>query len=93
MDIQGYELHALRGAQRVLQENSDINLLLEFWPAGLKQAGVEWEELVEMLQALNMNLTLVKSCGLVPFDAHDVRHDISWYVNLFAHRSRVPIRN
>src|SRR3954453_6161979 len=35
MDIQGYELHALRGAQRVLQENPDIKLLLEFWPAGL----------------------------------------------------------
>jgi FkbM family methyltransferase len=93
MDIQGYELHALRGAQRVLQENFDINLLLEFWPAGLKQAGVEWEELVEMLQALNMNLTLVKSRGLVPFDAHDVPQDISWYVNLFAHRSPGPIRN
>ncbi len=38
MDIQGYELHALRGAQRVLQENPDIKLLLEFWPAGLAQA-------------------------------------------------------
>ena len=93
MDIQGYELHALRGAQRVLQENSDINLLLEFWPAGLKQAGVEWEELVEMLQALNMNLTLVRTCGLVPFDAHDIRNDISWYVNLFAHRSRGQVHN
>jgi hypothetical protein len=93
MDIQGYELRALRGAQRVLQENSDINLLVEFWPAGLKQAGVEWKELVEMLQALNMNLTLVKSCGLVAFDARDVRQDISWYVNLFAHRSPGPMRN
>jgi FkbM family methyltransferase len=29
MDIQGYEIHALRGAQRVLQENMDLNLLLE----------------------------------------------------------------
>ena len=28
MDIQGYELHALRGARRVLQENPEINLLL-----------------------------------------------------------------
>ena len=92
MDIQGYELHALRGAQRVLQENPDINLLLEFWPAGLEQAGVGWEELVEMLQGLNMNLTLVRTRGLVPFDAHDVRNDISWYVNLFAHRSRGQIR-
>jgi FkbM family methyltransferase len=93
MDIQGYELHALRGAQRVLQENPDINLLLEFWPAGLEQAGVGWEELVEMLQGLNMNLTLVRTCGLVRFDAHDVRNDISWYVNLFAHRSRGHVHN
>ena len=88
MDIQGYELHALRGAQRVLQENSDINLLLEFWPAGLKQAGVGWEELVEMLQSLNIDLNLVRTHGLVPFDAHEVRNGISWYVNLFAHRTR-----
>jgi FkbM family methyltransferase len=93
MDIQGYELHALRGATRVLEENPDINLLLEFWPSGLEQAGVHWEELVEMLQGSNMNLTLVKPCGLVPFDAHDVRNDISWYVNLFAHRSRGQIHN
>ena len=93
MDIQGYELHALRGARRVLQENPEINLLLEFWPAGLKQAGGGWEELVEMLQGLNMNLALVRTCGFVPFDAHDVRNDISWYVNLFAHRSRGQIHN
>ena len=93
MDIQGYELHALRGAQRVLYENPHINLLLEFWPAGLEQAGVGWEELVEMLHGLNMNLTLVRTCGLVSFDAQDVRNDISWYVNLFAHRSRGQIHN
>jgi FkbM family methyltransferase len=88
MDIQGYELHALRGAQRVLQENHNINLLLEFWPAGLKQAGARWEELVEVLQRLNMNLTLVRANGLVPFDARDIRNDTSWYVNVFAQRRR-----
>ena len=88
MDIQGYELHALRGGQRVLQENPDINLLLEFWPAGLEQAGVRWEGLIEMLEDFNMNLTLMRSCGLVSFDARDVRCDISWYVNLFAYPGR-----
>jgi FkbM family methyltransferase len=93
MDIQGYELHALRGAQRVLQENPDINLLLEFWPAGLAQAGVRWEELVELLQGLNMNLTLVRTHGLVPFDARDIRNDIFWYVNVFAHRTRGQTQN
>ena len=93
MDIQGYELHALRGAQRVLQENPDINLLLEFWPAGLAQAGVSWEGLVGMLGGLNMDLTLVRTGGLVPFDASKVRTDASWYVNLFAHRARGQTQN
>jgi FkbM family methyltransferase len=90
MDIQGYELHALRGAQRVLRENPDLNLLLEFWPAGLQQAGVSWEELIEMLQSMNMNLALVRTSGLALFNAGDVRNDISWYVNLFACRGRGP---
>jgi FkbM family methyltransferase len=88
MDIQGYELHALRGAQRVLQENPGINLLLEFWPAGLAEAGVRWKEVVEMLQRLSMNLSVVRTYGLVPFDARAVRNDVSWYVNVFAHRTR-----
>jgi FkbM family methyltransferase len=86
MDIQGYELHALRGATRVLEENPDINLLLEFWPSGLEQAGVRWEELVQMLQGFDMELALVRTRGLIPFDARDVRRDPLWYVNLFARR-------
>jgi FkbM family methyltransferase len=93
MDIQGYELHALRGAQRVLQENPDINLFLEFWPAGLAQAGVSWEGFVGTLEGLNMDLTLVRTGGLVPFDASKVRTDVSWYVNLFAHRARGRTQN
>jgi FkbM family methyltransferase len=88
MDIQGYELHALRGATRVLEENPDINLLLEFWPFGLEQAGVHWEELIELLRGLSMDLTVVRTFGFVPFDTRDVQLDIAWYVNLFANRRR-----
>jgi hypothetical protein len=70
----------------VLEENPDINLLLEFWPSGLEQAGVHWEELVQMLQSFAMELALVRTRGLIPFDARDVRTDPVWYVNLFARR-------
>jgi FkbM family methyltransferase len=86
IDIQGYELHALRGAKRVLMDNLEIKLLLELWPHGLQQAGASCEELVQMLRDLSMELMLVSARGLIPFDACDVRTDISWYVNLFASR-------
>lgn len=88
MDIQGYELEALRGAKRVLQENPRVQLLVELWPAGLEQAGHDWEDLVEMLNGLGMNLSLVTTSGLIPFQTRGVRRNPSWYVNLFVSRSQ-----
>ena len=87
LDIQGYELHALQGAKRVLNENREIKLLLEFWPYGLKQAGANWAELIEMLEGCAMNIMFVRVDGTIPFDARSVRTDVNWYVNLFASRS------
>ncbi len=87
LDIQGYELHALQGARRIVNENWKIKLLLEFWPYGLKQAGVNWEELIEMLEGFAMNVMFVRADSLVPFEARKVRTDVNWYVNLFASRS------
>ncbi len=72
MDIQGYKLHALRGGQRVLEETPTSTFCLSFGLLDWSRAGVGWEGLVEMLQALNMNLTLVTTHGLVPFSQNDV---------------------
>src|SRR4030095_12734237 len=91
IDIQGYELHALRGAKRVLRENRDIQLLLEFWPYGLEEAGSNWKELVQMLRDLSMDPMLVRMDGLIPFQARDVRSDSAWYVNLFASRGSLEL--
>jgi len=88
MDVQGYELHALRGARRVVRENPHIKLLLELWPYGLKQAGAEWKEIIELLRDLSMDLMFVTTKGVMPFDARNVRSDAAWYVNLFASRGR-----
>jgi FkbM family methyltransferase len=86
MDIQGYEVHALRGAKRILNENPEIKLLLEFWPSALEQAGAGSWELVEMLMGFGMDIMLVRGGGLMRFRAADVRIDTSWYANLFAKR-------
>ena len=50
LDIQGYELHAMRGARRVLSENPGIKLLFEFWPFGLRAAGISPEALFDFLK-------------------------------------------
>lgn len=86
LDVQGYELHALQGAKRIVNENREIKLLLEFWPYGLKQAGASWSELIEMLEGFAMNIMFVRADSLMPFEAHHVRTDVNWYVNLFASR-------
>jgi len=84
MDIQGYELFALRGAARVMAENTEAKLLLEFWPYGLKQAGATWKELIAMLQANDLKISQLAKGGLVPFRPESVSENPEWYVNLFA---------
>src|SRR5437773_9363594 len=84
IDIQGYELHALRGANRVLADNPNAKLLLEFWPYGLKQAGANWPELVQALKNKRRSLFEVTNHGLAPFRSESVTEDWNWYVYLFA---------
>lgn len=86
MDIQGYELHAVRGAKRVLADNPDIILLLEFWPHGLKQAGANWVDLMAALEEKDMIIRQVTSEGLIPFPSDAPSENADWYVNLFASR-------
>ena len=87
MDIQGYELQALRGANRVLADNPSAKLLLELWPYGLKQAGASWLELLDILQSKNMDLFQITINGLTPFRADSVGEGADWYISLFASRS------
>jgi FkbM family methyltransferase len=87
VDIQGYELHALRGANRVLEDNPDIKLLIEFWPHGLKQAGVNWVDLITALEQKGMTIRQVSNEGLIPFHRSSTSESVDWYVNLFASRT------
>jgi FkbM family methyltransferase len=84
MDIQGYEVHALRGTNRVLADNPAAKLLLEFWPFGLEQAGANWLEVIDILRIKNMSVSQITNYGLLPFRADSVRVSPEWYVNLFA---------
>jgi len=88
IDIQGFEFHALQGAERVLKENQDIKLLLEVWPYGLALAGASFELLCALLKHHGFELFLVEKDGLrswpdIIWDASDPKV----YFNVFATRS------
>jgi FkbM family methyltransferase len=56
LDIQGAELAALQGMTRLLEQFPTAKLLLEFWPLGLKEFGVEASALLELLEAQGFSL-------------------------------------
>jgi len=49
MDVQGAEEFVIRGMPLVLQKNRNIEIVIEFWPIGLKRSGVEPEEHLKSL--------------------------------------------
>jgi len=49
MDIQGFEMEALRGMKKTLEANHGIILFTEFWPYGLAQAGSSAVEVFDLL--------------------------------------------
>jgi FkbM family methyltransferase len=84
MDLQGFELHALQGANRVLGDNPDIKLLLEFCPLALKQAGANANDFIAALREKGMAIRQVSSKGLIPLLPDWKSEGPDWYVNLFA---------
>lgn len=87
MDIQGFELEALRGSTRVLRDNPKIKLLLEFWPFGLRSAGFEPASLLEFLQ--NDGFTIKRLAGrtLAPLEEECIRDENErTYCNIFVER-------
>jgi FkbM family methyltransferase len=88
LDIQGFELHALEGAERVLQDNSSVKLLLEFWPYGLTQAGKSPEAFVSFLQDRGFAMFLPQSDSLTRCERPFMNpSDPTNYFNIFAERA------
>jgi FkbM family methyltransferase len=89
IDVQGFELCALRGAERILKSNAEIVVLMEFWPHGLRAAGDTPKALVDYLtQECGLPLYGIKGGRLTFFDAESMDEKPGSYCNLFALRDR-----
>lgn len=56
IDVQGYELHVVKGMQQILDRARDIKVFFEYWPAGLGYAGAAAGELPEFFLSRGFSL-------------------------------------
>lgn len=59
MDIQGAEELVFKGMKRLINENKEISILLEFWPEGLKKIGSSPVDFLKMIKQLGFQLAYI----------------------------------
>jgi FkbM family methyltransferase len=60
MDIQGFEMEAMKGMKETLKNNPDVKMISEFWPYGLKKAGSSLRDYFILLKELNFKVEILK---------------------------------
>lgn len=92
VDVQGAEGLVLRGMRRTIQNSPDVTLLTEFWPEGLRQAGVSPEEFLRTLHdELGLHVWEIDAAQsrltpVMDFDRLIARHPGRRYTNLLCRR-------
>ena len=69
MDVQGFETDVFEGMAWVLRENEGIRIVVEFWPAAIRERGLTPTAVLDVYRALGLEITLVR--GTAPFTATD----------------------
>lgn len=54
IDVQGYEYNILQGAKRTIDLSSNLKMIMEFWPYGLKKAGTVPRKLLDLISSLGL---------------------------------------
>ena len=68
MDIQGFEMQAIKGMSNTLASNPKIQLISEFWPYGLNKAGSSAMEYFNYLRSKNFICYLLEKNNLKQLD-------------------------
>jgi FkbM family methyltransferase len=60
MDIQGFEMEAMKGMKETLKNNPNVKMISEFWPYGLRKAGSSVRDFFILLKELNFKVEILK---------------------------------
>lgn len=90
IDIQGFEMNAMKGMNTIL-ENNNLKILSEFWPYGLKKAGSNIVEYFTFLVNHGFKVYLIDKQKLHLLDIDNVKSFMdlpeATYMNIFASKN------
>jgi FkbM family methyltransferase len=93
MDIQGFEMEAVKGMTGTLEKNKDLKLISEFWPYGLKKAGSSVTAYFNFLKEKGFTCYLLEKNSLQVLTPEKVSSleplGKEHYFNIFASRTNV----
>lgn len=85
IDIQGYDCFALRGMKRLLGMSERVCIVGEFYPHGLRTAGVEPRAYLDLLAELGFSVTVL---GAAEEEYLARADDERWYTDFIAVKGR-----
>jgi FkbM family methyltransferase len=88
IDVQGFEIEVLLGAQKTLMNNPGLMIEFEFWPYGLRRCGHQPNELLDLLQEAGFRISALGRDGRpgsLPKEALSWKRETQ-YCNLVASR-------
>jgi FkbM family methyltransferase len=92
MDIQGFEMSAVKGMTKTLQ-SPNLKMLSEFWPYGMRKAGTNVLEYFHFLKQNHFYIYLIENNQLIELTEEKVKTFLdlpeSTYMNIFASKARV----
>ena len=91
IDIQGFEMEAMKGMHTILKANHHVKMISEFWPYGLRKAGSSVSDYYNFLKNMNFNIYLLKEDKLEVLSLEKVQQleplGEEHYFNIFAYRN------
>ena len=98
MDVQGYEVHVLKGMLDLLRSSTNLTLLMEYWPHGIKQAGEDPLFIKTIMSDLGFHGFLIQDdMTLMPLDWTVLERDLllandldNAYTNLVFKKNPLP---
>ena len=60
MDIQGFEMEAMKGMENTIRSNPRLKILSEFWPYGLKKSGYGAIAFFQLIESFSFDMYLIR---------------------------------